>query len=116
VRVSVHDVDDLLPSVQVLHLAELLPGLTGVDRGAVTRLRAYDAAHQTALADTLAGWLDAFGDVTLAGKALHVHPNTVRYRLRKAVEVSGIDLDDPDARLMAAVLLRAQALSRSPTR
>ncbi|HET6562000.1 MAG TPA: helix-turn-helix domain-containing protein [Marmoricola sp.] len=113
---SVHDVDDLLPSVQMLHLAELLPGLTGVDRAAVTRLRAYDSEHQTALADTLAGWLDAFGDVSVASKALHVHPNTVRYRLRKAVAVSGIDLDDPDARLMAAVVLRADELSRTPTK
>jgi DNA-binding PucR family transcriptional regulator len=111
----VHDVDDLLPAVQMVHLAEMLPQLTGVDRAAVTRLRAYDSEHQTALADTLAGWLDAFGDVNVASKALHVHPNTVRYRIRKVVAVSGIDLDDPDARLMAAILLRADSLSRTTT-
>jgi sugar diacid utilization regulator len=111
----VHEVDQLLPSVQMLHLAEMLPALTGVDRASVTRLREYDMQHQTALADTLAEWLDAFGDVGAASKALHVHPNTVRYRIRKAVALSGIDLDDPDARLMAAVLLRAAALSRTPT-
>lgn len=113
---AVHDVDDLLSSVQMLHLAEMLPALTGVDRSAVARLRAYDSEHQTALAETLAGWLDAFGDVSVASKALHVHPNTVRYRIRKVVAISGIDLDDPDARLMAALLLRAQALSGSPTK
>jgi sugar diacid utilization regulator len=112
----VYDIDDLLSSVQLLHLAEMLPALTGADRSAVTRLRAYDSEHQTALAETLAGWLDAFGDVSVASKALHVHANTVRYRIRKAVAVSGIDLDDPDARLMAAVLLRAHALSRTPTK
>ena len=103
----VHDVDDLLPSVQLLHLEAMMSGITGAGRGAVPRLQAYDSEHGTVLADTLASWLDAFGDVAVAGKWLHVHPNTVRYRLRKAVAVSGIDLDDPDARLMAAVLLRA---------
>jgi len=112
----VHDVDDLLPSVQLLHLAEMVSALTGAGRGAVPRLKAYDSEHGTALADTLAGWFDAFGDVGVAGKSLHVHPNTVRYRIRKAVAVSGIDLDDPDTRLMAAVLLRAGALSKTPTK
>ena len=113
---AVHDIDDLLASVQMLHLAEKLPALTGVDRAAVTRLRSYDSEHRTALADTLAAWLDAFGDVNLTSKTLHVHPNTVRYRIRKAVDVCGIDLDDPDARLIAGVLLRAVALSTVPTK
>jgi DNA-binding PucR family transcriptional regulator len=95
----------------MLHLAELASGVTGFGHGAVPRLQDYDSEHHTALADTLAVWLDSFGDVRVAAKQLRVHPNTVRYRIRKAVDVSGIDLEDPDARLMAAVLLRAAALS-----
>jgi DNA-binding PucR family transcriptional regulator len=34
-----------------------------------------------------------------------VHPNTFRYRLRRLVEVSGIDLDDPVERLVAHLQL-----------
>jgi DNA-binding PucR family transcriptional regulator len=29
-----------------------------------------------------------------------VHPNTLRYRVRRAVEVGGLDLTEPRARLM----------------
>ena len=96
----------------MMHLAEMVPGITGFGDGAVPRLQAYDDEHRTALAVTLAAWFDAFGDVRVAAERLHVHPNTVRYRVRKAVAVSGIDLDDPDARLMAAVMLRTGALSK----
>ena len=111
----VRHVTDLLPAVQMLHVAELVAAHVGFE-GAVPVLQSYDAAHHTALADTLGAWLDAFGDVTVASRRLHVHPNTVRYRLRKMVAVSSLDLDDPDHRLMAAVLLRAAELSRTLTK
>ena len=111
---AVHDVADLLPAVQMVHLAELVASEVGI-QGAVPLLQAHDADHRTSLAATLGAWLDAFGDVTVASRRLAVHPNTVRYRLRKVVDVSGIDLADPDARLMAALTLRAVALSRTTT-
>ena len=37
----------------------------------------------------------AYGDLRLAAEALHQHPNTVRYRLRKAKDVLGMP-DSPD--------------------
>lgn len=40
----------------------------------------------------------AYGDVRLAGEALHQHPNTVRYRLRKAKDVLGMP-DSPRSRV-----------------
>jgi DNA-binding PucR family transcriptional regulator len=40
---------------------------------------------------------------------LHIHPNTVRYRLQRIIEVSGIRLDDPDERLVAMLHLRLAA-------
>ena len=52
--------------------------------------------------------LDALGDVRTAAARLTVHPNTLRYRLRRASEVAGIDLDDPSARIVHHLhLLRA---------
>ncbi|MEV2253806.1 helix-turn-helix domain-containing protein [Streptomyces sp. NPDC050147] len=34
----------------------------------------------------------AFGDVISASAAMHVHPNTFRYRLKRLSKVSGIDV------------------------
>jgi DNA-binding PucR family transcriptional regulator len=44
--------------------------------------------------------------VAAAAAALHTHPNTFRYRLRRLTEVGGIDLTDPDARFAAMLELR----------
>ncbi|MGO9973159.1 MAG: PucR family transcriptional regulator [Solirubrobacteraceae bacterium] len=60
---------------------------------------------------TLRAWLDAHGDVSLAAEALHVHPQTVRYRLNGLREVlGGRVLDDPAGRLELALALRAQEI------
>jgi DNA-binding PucR family transcriptional regulator len=58
------------------------------------------------LGRSLLAYLDAFGDVRAAAQLLHVHPNTLRYRVRRACELSGLDLDDPDQRLFAQLQLR----------
>jgi hypothetical protein len=58
------------------------------------------------LIETLEAWLDAFGDVTAAAAALFIHPNTLRYRLRRITELSGLDLADPEQRFAAMLQLR----------
>ncbi len=57
--------------------------------------------------ETLRAWLDAHGDVTATAATLHVHPQTVRYRLAGLRETFAGALDDPTARLELAVALRA---------
>ncbi|MEU2508440.1 helix-turn-helix domain-containing protein [Streptomyces sp. NPDC007863] len=66
----------------------------------------HDTEHRSELARSLLAYLDGFGDVTRTAEALNVHPNTLRYRVRKAVALSGIGLDDPDQRLVAMLQLR----------
>lgn len=68
---------------------------------AVVDLRAHDAAHGTNYVETLKAFLDAFGDIPRAAKAANVHANTFRYRLRRLVEISAINLHDPEERLLA---------------
>lgn len=58
-------------------------------------LEEHDDAHGTELAATCEALARAYGDVRLAAEALCQHPNTVRYRLRKAKEVLGM-ADSPD--------------------
>ncbi|GAA3887719.1 helix-turn-helix domain-containing protein [Saccharothrix violaceirubra] len=64
------------------------------------------AGLEPELARSLLAYLDAFGDVRAAAAVLHVHPNTLRYRVRRAGEVGGFDLDDPLFRLFAQLQLR----------
>lgn len=74
--------------------------------GALERLMTYDAQHHTNFEETLQAWLEAFGDVVVAANGLYVHPNTFRYRLRRAMEVAEMDLTDPDVRFGALLQLR----------
>jgi DNA-binding PucR family transcriptional regulator len=61
------------------------------------------------LAETLRAYLDGFGDVSAVAKDLHVHPNTIRYRVRRIEKLMSTSLDDPDVRLLLALGLRATA-------
>ncbi|MEU5698106.1 PucR family transcriptional regulator [Streptomyces aurantiacus] len=74
--------------------------------GPIARLAAYDERRRANLIETLHAWLDAFGDIGAAAAAVHVHPNTFRYRLHRLAEVGGIDLTSPEARFAAMLQLR----------
>ncbi|MDS1272163.1 helix-turn-helix domain-containing protein [Lipingzhangella sp. LS1_29] len=74
----------------------------------VSALVEHDARHGSQLARSTLVYLRAFGDVRRAAGELHVHPNTLRYRLRQATAVSGLDLDDADQRLFAQLQLRLE--------
>jgi hypothetical protein len=63
--------------------------------------------------ETLRAWLDAHGDVTATAGALHVHPQTVRYRLVQLRDTFAGALDDPLARLELAIALRTRATDPS---
>jgi len=70
-------------------------------------LDALPAGARTRAYETLRAWLDAHGDVATAGEALHVHAQTVRYRLARVREAIGdTALDDPQARLELQLALR----------
>lgn len=105
--------DDVHVEALLLELADLVPR-GDIPSGAVARIVAYDETHQASLVETLGSWLDAFGDVAVASAAMFVHPNTFRYRLRRAAEVGCIDLSDPNARLSAMLQLRLMAIRSGP--
>ncbi|MEZ5216295.1 MAG: helix-turn-helix domain-containing protein [Ilumatobacteraceae bacterium] len=50
-------------------------------------------------------FLENLGDVNTSAEQLDMHHNTFRYRLKRAVEVGGIKLDDPIERLALQVEL-----------
>ncbi len=63
------------------------------------QMHGYDVAHGTQLGKTLRGYMDQRCHVAATGELLHVHPNTVAYRLRRIEELLGVDLNDPQALL-----------------
>lgn len=54
---------------------------------------------------TASAYLEGGGSVERAGRTLFLHPNTVRYRLRKLTELTGLDVTDPRAGLVVRLAL-----------
>ncbi|MEV0590021.1 PucR family transcriptional regulator [Nonomuraea cavernae] len=74
-------------------------------RGPVADLTRHDAEHGTRYIETLRAWLEAQGDLAVAAGRLGVHPNTVRYRLRKMDAITNLRLDLPEKRLAMIIAL-----------
>jgi purine catabolism regulator len=69
----------------------------------------HDGARKGSLVPTLRAYLET-GEQQQAAQRLRIHPNTLRYRLDRIREISGVDLEDPETRLNLSVALRVQAL------
>ena len=63
------------------------------------------------LGSTLDAWLRHRGRTEAVAKSLHVHPQTVRYRLARLRELFGSRLDDPDGRFELELALRARRIA-----
>jgi DNA-binding PucR family transcriptional regulator len=103
---SIAAIDGVRPQVVLHRLAQLAERQPELAVGRVAALAEQDAAKGTAWVQTLRAYFDAFGDMAAAAAMVNVHPNTFRYRLRRISEVFGLDLADPDERLVAELQLR----------
>jgi GAF domain-containing protein len=74
----------------------------------IQALAAYDDRRQTQLLATLEEFLAHWRSVGSCAGALHIHPNTLRQRLGRIHEISGIDVDavDPLSLELAVKLAR----------
>jgi hypothetical protein len=82
----------------------------------LTRLAGMSAAKQKALTETLRVWLESWSTAAEVGGQLHVHPQTVRYRLNQLKESLGDRFTDPEARFGLELVLRAMRLRERATR
>ncbi|MFZ2049336.1 MAG: helix-turn-helix domain-containing protein [Solirubrobacteraceae bacterium] len=107
----------VLPSGRlVLASKHLLTLLLHRDLGLTTELAEQRLAPLSELAPrsrqrlelTLLAWLRNGGNVPATAAELHVHRQTVRYRLTRLRELLGSDLDDPDRRLEIELALRGR--------
>jgi hypothetical protein len=106
------DVDGLVRADQ--HLAELLlfEGGALVDLIAARRLgplRDLTPGARQRLEQTALAYLSNKANAAATARALHLHPQTVRYRLARLRELLGGVLDDPDAHFELEAALRRRA-------
>jgi hypothetical protein len=77
-------------------------------RSRLAPLSALNAGSRARLTATLVAWLAAQGRLQVVAERLHVHPQTVRYRLGRLRELFGEALDDPQERFELELALRAE--------
>jgi len=81
-------------------------------REAIAKLADYDEAHRTSLLPTLEEFLARRGTISATAGALYIHPNTLRQRLRRIMELTGLDLRREDW-LMVEIGVKLAALERA---
>ncbi len=110
--IDVRDYDSAHERIVLTELRDFTSERPHLRSRAVATLALNDADHGTEYIETLRAFLDAFGDIPRAAKTANVHPNTFRYRLRRLVEISGINLHDPQQRLLAELDLQLRLEDR----
>jgi DNA-binding PucR family transcriptional regulator len=69
-------------------------------------LESLTPASRERMTETLKAYLDHRGNAPAMAEALHVHPQTVRYRLKKLRDLFGEALDNPDERFELETAIR----------
>jgi len=110
-RPTVVSYDDLGVYQYLLRMA-IDPGMRDSQRDALTLLLVYDEQHGTALLATLEQFLLRRGNISATSEALYIHPNTLRQRMRRIAELTGIDLARDDW-LMVELALKLLKLQRA---
>jgi sugar diacid utilization regulator len=91
---------------RVLFAVAQLSEVTDFYRDVVGELLAYDERSGADLMATLEAYFASNGSPTETAQRLHLHRNTVLYRLRRIEEIGKLRLDDPTARLNLHLCLR----------
>ena len=87
--------EELGPYKYLLRIA-LDPGARDATIDAVAKLAEYDHERSSSLLATLEEFLGRRGNISGTSEALFVHPNTLRQRLRRIGDLTGIDLRRDD--------------------
>lgn len=104
--VTVASYDDVRAKALLLELRDVAEERPELRDGKLRALIEHDRDHDSDYVASLRAYLRTFGDVTTAAREVSVHPNTFRYRLKRLCEISGLDLTDPDERLVTELQLR----------
>jgi DNA-binding PucR family transcriptional regulator len=87
--------------------------LESMARGTLAPLVRDDVEKGTQYVRTLGEYLRADRHLKPAAAALHVHPNTVRYRLARIEAMLEVDLDDPEDRFVLELAIKLLQAART---
>lgn len=105
-EVRVTTLEESRTSVLLGEILELIGNHEQLRDPRIAELDRYDASNDSRMRESLETYLTCFGDVRSAADRLHVHPNTLRYRIRRVEQILDLDLTDSDARLLVEIQLR----------
>jgi purine catabolism regulator len=98
---------------RLLALLRESPELWEFYRATLAPLADYDRTQDAELLKTLEMFFANLGNLTRTAEALHVHRNTLLYRLGRIAEISSLDLDNAEDRLALWIALKAHRVLRT---
>jgi DNA-binding PucR family transcriptional regulator len=79
----------LLRFEEIFNLHDLIPQ-------SICELNRIDMQKGSCLTKSLFCYVSHHQDITSTANALHIHYNTLKYRIGRIIEITGIDLNDPE--------------------
>ncbi|WP_242057341.1 PucR family transcriptional regulator [Pseudalkalibacillus hwajinpoensis] len=76
----------------------------------IEKLKQYDAINHTQLLETLEVYLQHDSNVKAAAHVLHVHTNTLNYRLKRITDVANLDLKDANQKVTLYLDLKIEQM------
>jgi sugar diacid utilization regulator len=98
------------PKLGIFRMLAAIPDLTDVDRFVrewLGSLLDYDARRKAELVRTLTQYLEHGGNYDATAAELSVHKSTLKYRLQRIRELTGLELNDPDVNFNLQLATRA---------
>ncbi len=84
---------------QLLVQLEDIPAVRAFTDGVIGPLAAYDARHNSSLAQTMDAYFEHHGNISKTAESLFIHRNTLLYRLERIQDLTGHDLNQANMRL-----------------
>jgi sugar diacid utilization regulator len=98
------------PKLGILRMLAAIPDLSDVEsfvREWLGSLLDYDARRRAELVHTLTQYLEHGGNYDATAAELSVHKSTLKYRLQRIRELTGLELNDPDVHFNLQLATRA---------
>ena len=98
------------PKLGIFRMLAAIPDLTDVDRFVrewLGSLLDYDERRKAELVRTLTQYLEHGGNYDATAAELSVHKSTLKYRLQRIRELTGLELNDPDVHFNLQLATRA---------
>jgi DNA-binding PucR family transcriptional regulator len=83
-----------------------------VDNASLQKIKAYDLIHKSDLLNTLEAFLGKDSNIKETAQALHVHMNTLTYRLKRITEIGSVDLNNMNQKVTLYLDMKMDKLRR----